>query len=161
MFAYDTNTSSFTVIHSFGYGTDASQPRAPLLKAADGNLYGTAPDGGLYGDGAIFEFNVNTSAYTFMYSFGPLNADPYSGLLQGSDGNFYGTTPVGGIDGNIAGSTYMFNPSTGGLTVLHSFSNTGTDGGYPYGGLILGQDGSLYGTANSGGSNGDGILFKF
>jgi uncharacterized repeat protein (TIGR03803 family) len=44
---------------------------------------------------------------------------------------------------------------------LHSFTG-GSDGGEPYGGLVLGSDGYFYGTTSVGGSNGygDGTVFK-
>jgi len=43
--------------------------------------------------------------------------------------------------------------------VLHSFIG-GTDGEYPYGGLIMDTKGHLYGTANGGGVSGDGSVFR-
>src|SRR5690348_5364986 len=45
-------------------------------------------------------------------------------------------------------------------TILHSFTNS-ADGSNPSTGLILGQDGSLYGIAGNGGTNnGYGTLFQ-
>jgi len=45
------------------------------------------------------------------------------------------------------------------LKTLHSFD--GTDGRYPYAGLVQGTDGDLYGTTSSGGNNGTyGTVFK-
>jgi uncharacterized repeat protein (TIGR03803 family) len=53
---------------------------------------------------------------------------------------------------------FKIDPS-GNETVLYSFTG-GVDGGYPYGGsLLLGPDGSLYGTTTFGGS-GFGVVFK-
>jgi len=50
------------------------------------------------------------------------------------------------------------------LEVLHQFSAvesyTNSDGAEPLGGLTQGWDGSFYGTANEGGTNGDGTIFK-
>ena len=44
-------------------------------------------------------------------------------------------------------------------TVLHSFSG-GSDGSYPYAGLVRDAEGNLYGTTNQGGSSGYGTVFK-
>jgi uncharacterized repeat protein (TIGR03803 family) len=44
------------------------------------------------------------------------------------------------------------------LTVLHNFDNT--DGSYPWGALVQAANGDFYGTASSGGANGQGVVFK-
>jgi uncharacterized repeat protein (TIGR03803 family) len=93
-------------------------------------------------------------AATVLYSFagGPADgAYPYAPLIQVSDGSFYGTTLSGGTYGSGASSGQgpggtAFHLTLGGTeTVLHSFGGTG-DGFNPYGGLILANDGNLYGT---------------
>jgi uncharacterized repeat protein (TIGR03803 family) len=76
--------------------------------------------------------------------------------VEGSDGNFYGMTSYGGANG--AGAVFKITPG-GAETVLHSFG-TGTDGGYPYGSLMLGSDGNFYGMTGYGGANGVGAVFK-
>lgn len=43
--------------------------------------------------------------------------------------------------------------------VLHSFGS-GTDGQYPYSGLVQGTDGNLYGTTGIGGTAGRATLFR-
>ena len=48
--------------------------------------------------------------------------------------------------------------AAGTLTTLHSFTG-GSDGAYPYAGLIQATDGSFYGTT-SGGASGVGTVFK-
>jgi hypothetical protein len=52
------------------------------------------------------------------------------------------------------------------FTVIHTFTG-GADGGYPYAGLVVDQNGNLYGTANTGGRGtcppqniGCGTVFK-
>jgi len=45
-------------------------------------------------------------------------------------------------------------------TVLHSFSDTGTDGYYPQAGLTFDNKGNLYGTTTNGGGDGLGSVFK-
>jgi len=47
---------------------------------------------------------------------------------------------------------------TGNFTVLHTF--TGTDGAYPYAGLVADTAGNLYGTTSAGGTLGYGVVFK-
>ena len=42
---------------------------------------------------------------------------------------------------------------------LHSFSD-GSDGAFPFASLVQGRDGNFYGTAESGGANFDGVIFK-
>jgi uncharacterized repeat protein (TIGR03803 family) len=51
----------------------------------------------------------------------------------------------------------MVSPQ-GVLTVLHSF--LGSDGFDPRSGLIMDAGGNLYGTTWSGGSSGDGVVYK-
>jgi len=51
------------------------------------------------------------------------------------------------------------------LTTLHSFgalnnNNANADGGNPIATLVLGNDGSFYGTTNNGGASGSGTVFK-
>ena len=49
------------------------------------------------------------------------------------------------------GALYQVTPA-GAFNILHAFS--GSDGNEPEGGLVLGPDGKLYGTTNSGGTSG-------
>src|SRR5450631_488832 len=56
-------------------------------------------------------------------------------LAQGRDGNLYGTASFGGTYG--FGTVFKMTPA-GTMTTLYAFN--GTDGLYPYGGLVLGTD---------------------
>jgi uncharacterized repeat protein (TIGR03803 family) len=86
---------------------------------------------------------------------------PYAGLTRGRAGNFYGTTVHGGAAGgfgvvfrlSVAGSGWI-------LTPLYSFQGGQNDGAYPQGGVVIGPDGSLYGTTNSGGQHGQGTVYR-
>src|SRR6266852_1136807 len=83
----------------------------------------------------------------------------FAPIAQGTDGNLYGTASAGGAHSH--GTVFKITPS-GTLTTLYSFcalSNC-TDGSAPYAGLMLGKDGSFYGTTEAGGAHGQGTIFK-
>jgi uncharacterized repeat protein (TIGR03803 family) len=56
VFKVDTATGAETVLHSFR-GQDGAGPQAGLIRDAKGNLYGTTPEGGGNGFGAIFRLS--------------------------------------------------------------------------------------------------------
>jgi uncharacterized repeat protein (TIGR03803 family) len=107
------------------------------------------------------------TGYTKVYSFtgGVDGRDPATALTFDSAGNAYGTTAAGG-DFDL-GAVFQLTPSGGGWveTVIYSFTG-GNDGSDPHGGVILGADGNLYGTAVAGGSggictgDGCGVVYK-
>lgn len=80
----------------------------------------------------------------------------YVALVQGTNGNLYGTTETGGAHLYNDGTVFKLT-STGTLTTLHTFE--GPDGSYPYAGLLLALDGTLYGTTSSGGDLSCGAPF--
>jgi uncharacterized repeat protein (TIGR03803 family) len=88
---------------------------------------------------------------------------PLGGVLMDNKGNLYGTTEIGG-QGD--GTVFELTPNgTGGWTesILFSFNNA--DGFDPLAGLVMDTDTNgnlldLYGTTQSGGSYGDGTVFK-
>jgi uncharacterized repeat protein (TIGR03803 family) len=157
----------FTVLHSFS-ATDAANPRASLVQASDGNLYGTTYQGGSYGNGTAFQLSKDrTGAYTVftvLHSFGATGGrNPYASLVQASDGNLYGTTLSGGSYGY--GTAFQLSKDGTGaytvFTVLHSFNNnSATDGASPYASLVQASDGNLYGMTYQGGSYGSGTAFQ-
>jgi len=75
--------------------------------------------------------------------------------VQGTDGNFYGTTSSGGATN--FGTVFKSTPA-GALTNLYSFS--GSDGAYPYAGLVQGNDENFYGTTSGGGAHANGTVFR-
>lgn len=86
-------------------------------------------------------------------------ASPWAGLIIDATGNLYGTTHDGGTYG--VGTVFELTPTGGGgwtEKVLHSFNFT--DGGGPYGGLVMDAAGNLYGTTYAGGSGGWGTVFE-
>ena len=156
-----TPAGSETVLYRFaGQPADGASPfQSGLVLGRDGNFYGTANNGGAYGNqGTVFRITPD-GVETVLWSFGNGNdgANPNIGLIQASDGNFYGTTTLGGANG--AGTIFRITPA-GVETVLWSFANSTSDGSYPYSGLTEGSDGNFYGVAGSGGTSGSGVFYK-
>jgi uncharacterized repeat protein (TIGR03803 family) len=148
---------SETVLHSFGAGSDGANPHGSLIQASDGNFYGVTAYGGTYGHGVVFALSA-AGMESVLYSFGAgADAqDPYGSLLQASDGNFYGMSVHGGSYG--AGTVFVITP-LGSELVLHSFGGAG-DGQTPFGSLIQGSDGNLYGMTGAGGAYSSGVAFR-
>lgn len=51
----------YSLLHCFTGGSDGGQPYSPVTLGANGNLYGTAYDGGAYGDGVVWELTPTSS----------------------------------------------------------------------------------------------------
>jgi uncharacterized repeat protein (TIGR03803 family) len=112
----------------------------------------------------------DTVVYPFesMFQSPPDGNYPYASLISDTAGNLYGTTWQGGNDAYCSpGCGIVFElspPATGGNfwveTILHQFGATGTDGQFPFAGLISDTAGNLYGTTTAGGSYGFGTVFE-
>jgi uncharacterized repeat protein (TIGR03803 family) len=85
---------------------------------------------------------------------------PSTELVRDGAGNLYGSTVQGGEFGS--GTVFRLTPD-GTHSVLYSFTS-GADGAQPYGGVTLDPQGSLYGTAVTGGGGacegGCGVAYK-
>lgn len=152
------------VLHSFSGGADGFSPLGGLIMDKAGNLYGTTPAGGLYVFGTVFELSPSSNGWTesILYNFtgGPDGGSPGNGsMVFDGIGNLYGTTQGGGAYGY--GVVFELSLSSGGWTesVLHSFSETTSDGGYPTS-VVLDSKGDLYGTTTEGGTYTRGTVFR-
>ncbi|HEX4825929.1 MAG TPA: choice-of-anchor tandem repeat GloVer-containing protein [Candidatus Polarisedimenticolaceae bacterium] len=150
---------AYRVLHSFGKPGPGSLPRATLLRGSDGALYGTAQHGGSNDFGTVFRINPDGSGFRVLVHFdrATSGAYPWAGVIQGTDGALYGTTPEGGAHG--LGTVFRVKIDGTALTVLESFSGAET-GSHPYGTVLQGADGALYGTTSDGGANGTGTVYK-
>ncbi|HWX23095.1 MAG TPA: choice-of-anchor tandem repeat GloVer-containing protein [Candidatus Binatia bacterium] len=157
VFKINPDGTGYAVLKTFT-GSDGQEADGRLLLASDNMLYGTTRFGGSNGLGVVFKLSTSGSNFSVLKSFGNLDGTgPESGLIEGCDGALYGTAPGGGTGGG--GTVYKLNKDGSGFTVLWNFQ-TAANGGGPTCELLLSGDGTLYGTASSGGSGGVGTVFK-
>jgi uncharacterized repeat protein (TIGR03803 family) len=133
--------------------TVQAHPVAVHCQVADGS--------GIMGNTDVMSVGVSCGAgqESVLTNFSPANSGgfaPYGSLLQAWSTVLYGVTAFGGASGK--GTIFSIQPD-GTFGVLYSFAG-GTDGAIPYGGLIQGADGSLYGATTAGGVNGTGVVFR-
>jgi uncharacterized repeat protein (TIGR03803 family) len=150
-----TTNGTLTTIYRFTNGLDGFAPHAELTVGNDGNLYGTAVNGGK-GYGTIFRITPGGTFSALVEFNGANGSYPYCRLAQGNDGNFYGTTSGGGAYND--GTLFTMTPA-GSLTTVLSFD--GANGANPYSGLLQANDGNFYGVTYGGGSGGVGTVFSF
>lgn len=153
------------IIHNFEDGSTANDGSSPggIMLASGGNFYGVTESGGAYpiagqlygGWGTVFSM-TSSGIVTILHSFDG-NGDPgdgYSpgfGVAEGLDGLLYGITVGGGAAGQ--GTVFKIDRTSGNLTTLHSWQDgtVANDGSDPWGPLIVGRDGNLYGLTGKGG----------
>jgi large repetitive protein len=147
---------TLTDLASFSGSPGGDFPGARLLLDGQGNLYGTTTEGGDSGDGTVFEIAQGSSTVTVLVSFdGTDGSDPHY-IIQDAQGNLYGTTQDGGANG--CGTVFEIANGSNSITTLASFDRS--DGAFPSGGLVVDDQGNLYGTTSEGGSGDAGTLFE-
>jgi uncharacterized repeat protein (TIGR03803 family) len=105
---------------------------------------------------------ANAQKFKVLHTFtnGADGAYPYAGLVIDAKGNLYGTANQGGKSGSCfpaysgCGTVFELSPSKSGWAfhTLYTFQG-GADGQGPYGEVMFGPDGSLYGTTIDGGNS--------
>jgi uncharacterized repeat protein (TIGR03803 family) len=157
-----------TVIYRFAGGSDGAAPGyGNLVFDQAGNIYGTTTKGGV-GGGTVFELTPSNDGWTESVLYGFRGGDdggvPWGALVLDKGGNLYGTTYNGGgkaCSGEGCGTVFELTPSGSGWTetILYSFQG-GSDGGFPYAGLVFDQSGNLYGATLYDGSGQGGTVFE-
>jgi len=98
-----------------------------------------------------------------IYSFtgGGSAEHPIAGVTVDARGNLFGSTAWGGSSPTGSGTVYELQRAGAGFVYrqLHSFGN-GADGSFPWAGVTIGPDGSLYGTTYDGGTTQNGIVYN-
>jgi uncharacterized repeat protein (TIGR03803 family) len=151
-----TSGGNETVEYSFQGAADGEYPNGGLVQDGEGNLYGTANQGGAYNYGTVFKITAS-GEFTVLYSFpgGVSGANPYANLTLDQQGNIFGVTAAGGV--HNFGIIFQLDAS-GDEQVLHNFGEEG-DGVHPSG-LVIDASENLYGTTYQGGKYNYGCVFQ-
>ena len=162
------------LIYRFQGNGDGADPVAGIMQDPRGMFYGTTllggvagcPEGNVTQCGTVFSLvpGASACAETVLYRFqGPPSdgAHPSGGLVEDGNGSLFGTTSEGGSGRCKAptrgtagcGTVFRLTPNGSGYTetVLYNFQGR-PDGSAPNSTLLLGSDGTLYGTTQSGGA---------
>ncbi|HLY06332.1 MAG TPA: choice-of-anchor tandem repeat GloVer-containing protein [Rhizomicrobium sp.] len=159
---------------SFGKdSSDGCNPTADLVMDSSGNIFGTTTGGGGGGGncgggcGTVFELSPQVGrgwSETVLHVFedGSDGAAPRAGLFLDRQRNLFGTTSAGGGRNCLVGCGVVYEVSPDGgkwsFNTIHTFE--GNDGGMPWGVLIAGPKGTLYGTTTTGGTFGYGAVYS-
>jgi len=174
-----TAAGDFTVLHAFGaldsaaHNEDGANPLRTVIFGENGNLYGTTRLGGentcgtapaVNSCGVAWVMHPSGSNFRVLHQFTPSEGHAAS-LTWSRDGFLYGCAvwprPALG-----SGILYRMAPSGSQFEVLHRFSAVNSegynsDGAECFEPLIETERGVFYGSAYYGGSNGNGVVFRF
>jgi uncharacterized repeat protein (TIGR03803 family) len=125
-----------TVLYAFTGEADGGEPVSPVMLDSQGNLYGTAQNGGAYRYGVVFKLTPagQTWTETVLHSFagGSDGENPTSGLIMDSQGNLYGTSDLCAFELSPSGGSWN-------LQVLYQ------SGGGTHAALTMDPAGNLFG----------------
>jgi len=169
LYKVDSNGNE-TILYAFPQDRSGGcGPQTSIVRDSAGNFYGTTHTGGVgkctagQGCGVVFKIDTNGNETVLHFFTGyPDDGDWPMNVTLDKDGTIYGTTYTGGA--NHWGTIFKID-TAGKETILHNFDLR--DGAWPYGKLLLGPTGNLYGTAYRGGNSGNhcdgmgcGVIFK-
>jgi uncharacterized repeat protein (TIGR03803 family) len=154
-----TPTGTLTTLWSFANGTDESVPVWTTVLGKDNNMNGVSFGQYVGQYGAFFKVTTTTGVFKALKDFAYTNGGTPNLPIPGTDGNFYGTTQNGGDPTCHCGVVYTAT-AAGAITVLHKFKGYPSDGYWPHGTLVQGNDDNFYGTTYQGGAHNQGTVFK-
>ena len=146
---------NFKVVFGFAGAKNGANPFAALINDSAGTFYGTTGSGGKTYNGVVYKLTPPAAGLkkwqqTVIYRFkgGNDGANADGPLVMDAHGALYGTTQWGGT-GGFNGTIFRLTPVAGKTewheTVLYRFGdNDGTD---PVSGLVIDENGNLFGTA--------------
>jgi len=160
IFKINANGTGFTVLHSFAGGAGDGLLPLGSLTFFGGQFYGTTCRGGTVNVGTIFRISPKGPGFTILHSFANDQTDAYypHGSLKAMGGKLYGMTCVGGT--HDYGAIFRIGTTGAGYVLLHSFTDSVTDGTWPILGTLVAKGTVLYGMTENGGASDNGTIFK-
>ncbi len=175
-----TAAGDFTVLHTFsaldsnGLNADGAIGLRYIVVGHDGNLYGTTRTGGpntcLFTHGCGVAWRIDGEGnFSVVHAF-TADTGHSASMILGFDGNLYGcatwpatSLPPGPLP---SGTLYRMAPSGADFEVLYTFSQTdaageNTDGADCYEPLVETRPGVFYGGTYHGGTNANGVIFRY
>lgn len=159
IFKYDIANESIVFSNPLLYNNSI---HGGLMKASDGNIYGTSYYGNCSGPiqpllGNIIKYNIATNNVSFVHSIYcdyDNGAFPNTAMIEVSPGKLLGTTLAGGTDipgaSNLSnGTIFEFNINTNVFTKKIDFTYL-INGAHPRD-LVMGENGKVYGLCEAGG----------
>ena len=129
----------------------------------NGWIYGICARGGQFDKGMIYRVSTAGEYQTLVHftdnGLQNRGTEAAGRMALGADGNFYGVTADGVA--STLGSVFKMTPE-GAFTTLAQFTGISgaSPGDEPTGGLVAGPDGNFYGTAQRGGADNRGVVFR-
>jgi uncharacterized repeat protein (TIGR03803 family) len=153
-----------TVLHTFTGRKDGIDPEANIILDQNGVLYSTSMGGNVF---KLTPPQPGHAKWMFknLYTFdggedgGPLSPGT---LLAGNNGVLYGTQKFGNGPANAGAVFQLTPPAKHGAwtaTTIYRFAG-GSDGLYPYAGVISDAAGNLYGTTTGDGKTNFGNVYQ-
>jgi uncharacterized repeat protein (TIGR03803 family) len=171
LLAKSAPAQTFTVLHQFNPDNgDGYFPEGSVILDPQGNLFGTAADGGLPtcvadGCGVVWELTPNgDGSWTenLIHEFDGSDGDfPAGALIFDQRGNLYGT--AAGDDSYGLGTIFELAPGGGAWTesTLHQFTGGWDGAGNPGSVVSIDNAGHIYGSTSEADIYGHGAVFAF
>jgi uncharacterized repeat protein (TIGR03803 family) len=147
----DPKGNIIDVLYTFNGENDSGQAFVGVTADKSGNLYGAAAGqtGGCDTFGTVYELTAS-SKFKALHQFNGNDGQyPVGTVIRDKAGNLYGTASGGGS--HNLGIVYKIS-ANGTFSTLHAFTGGTTDGGTPESGIVMDENGNLYGTTWEGGS---------
>ncbi len=156
---FKVEDGNFVKIADLDPSIHGSNIQTDLLALTDGTFIAATSSGAANGAGAILNFNESGNIdILFEFSGASTGSNCSGSLAYNAESNIlYGLCSNGGQNG--LGTAFRFVIDSEIFSVIYHFSGA-VGGSSPKGGLLLADDGLLYGTAQFGGSLSQGTIFS-
>ncbi len=148
-------SGTITTLASFN-SANGNGPGSSIALDAQGDLFGTAVNGGANSRGTVWEIVQGSNSITTLASFNGTDGAAPFGVSLGANGNLFGTTADGGAYGD--GTVWELAQGSSAIATLGTFN--GANGLQPLAGVALGANGDLFGTTAYGGTYNSGTVWE-